>query len=103
MRNLKTKVIFYFILSFLTLTFTNCASKSKAVTTKKETIKINAKDSINDKNILYLVDGKEFPAKDINSLSVNKIHSVTVIKGKEDIKKYTDKKYDGVIIIVLKK
>jgi len=103
MRNLKTNITFYFILSFLALSFTNCASKSKAVTTKKETIKINSKESLSDKNILYLVDGKEFSAKDINSLSVNKIHSVTVIKGKKDIKKYTDKNYDGVIIIVLKK
>ncbi len=53
-------------------------------------------------NILYIVDGKESAAETIQTLDPNTIESVNVIKDKEMIKKYTDKKVEGVILITLK-
>lgn len=53
-------------------------------------------------NILYLVDNKEMDEEQVMSINPNDIHSLTVIKNKEDIKKYTSKEYDGVVIIIMK-
>jgi hypothetical protein len=54
-------------------------------------------------NVLYLVDGKEIPAASLEKIAPEKIKSVSVIKEEKKVLKYTDKKYDGVILIELKK
>ncbi len=96
----KKNYSLYVLLLFFALSLTNCAAKKKIVIQQKTTEKT---DKISDKNILYLIDGKEISSKDIHKINTNNIHSITVIKGKKDIKKYTDKYYDGVVIITMKK
>lgn len=103
MKIIKRKYLRYFLLLTLTFGFTNCASKKTTTTPKVVVTKKKSNDKISEKNILYLVDGKEVSSEYIKKLNTNKIKSVTVIKGEKDIKKYTDKKYEGVIIIELKK
>ena len=96
MKIIKRKYLRYFLLLTLTFGLTNCASKKTTTTPKVVVTKKKSNDKISEKNILYLVDGKEVSSEYIKK-------SVTVIKGEKDIKKYTDKKYEGVIIIELKK
>ncbi len=66
-------------------------------------IYVNTKASFSDSNVLFLVDGKEIPKEDLEKINPNDIHTVTVIKDKEEQKKYTNKEYDGIVIIVMKK
>jgi hypothetical protein len=56
-----------------------------------------------ENNILYLLDGKEIAPEDLNEIPPAEIKSVAVFKGAKEISKYTDKKYDGVILIEIKK
>ena len=100
---LKRKYFIYFLLLAFTFGFTNCASKKNTTTPIIVATENKTNDKISEKNILYLVEGKEVSSEYIKKLSTTKIKSITVIKGKEDIKKYTNKKYDGVVIIELKK
>lgn len=53
-------------------------------------------------DVMYLVDGKEATSAEVQSLDPNTIESVNVIKDKEMIKKYTNKKVEGVILVTLK-
>ena len=54
-------------------------------------------------NVLYLMDGKEISAASLEKIAPEQIKSVSVIKEEKEVSKYTDKKYDGVILIELKK
>ena len=56
-----------------------------------------------ENNILYLLDGKEIAPEDLNEIPPAEIKSVAVFKGAKEVSKYTDKKYDGVILIEIKK
>lgn len=103
MKIIKRKYVRYFLLLTLTFGFANCASKKNKTTPKIVVTEKKSNDKISEKNILYLVDGKEVSSEYIKNLSTDKIKSVTVIKGEKDIKKYTNKEYEGVIIIELKK
>ncbi len=78
-------------------------TKSELITNKEESYINSESKSLDESKIFILVDGKEFPKEDLEKISPNDIESVTVIKNKEEIKKYTSKEYDGVIIIVMKK
>ena len=51
---------------------------------------------------LYIVDGKETSAEDVNNMDKNKIESIHVWKGIEATKKYGDKGKNGVVVIKLK-
>lgn len=64
-------------------------------------ILISTKKDVDSSNVLYIVDGVEQPngMKDINP---ENIKEVNIIKG-DDMKKYTTKDYDGVILITTKK
>lgn len=53
-------------------------------------------------NVLYILDGKTISKDEIHNIDPSGIKSIDVIKGKERIKKYTDKGYDGVILITTK-
>ena len=59
--------------------------------------------TISESKVLLLIDGKETPYEKIETIDPNDIESVTVIKDKKEISKYTSENYDGVIIIVMKK
>lgn len=60
-------------------------------------------NSSSKSKILYIVDGKIISEGKLKKLDRNKIESLTVIKDKKKVSKYTKKKYDGVILIVMKK
>ena len=54
-------------------------------------------------NIYVLVDGEEMPWDKVVKLDPNTIETLTVIKDKAEVIKYTDKIVDGVILIEMKK
>ena len=103
MKVIKSSFFKCLFLLFLTIGFNNCVAKKKAIKESEIIIVKSDKEKIDEKNILYIVDGKEVASSYIKSISPNDIYSVTVIKGEKDVAKYTDKKYDGVIIIKMKK
>jgi hypothetical protein len=52
--------------------------------------------------VLYLIDGEKFTDKEVmNNLNPDDIKSVNIIKG-ADVKKYTDRDFEGVIVITTK-
>jgi hypothetical protein len=103
MKLIKTNLILYFLFFTFTFSLNSCASKKNAKTSKKATINKTKDGHISKKNLLYLINGKEVTAEYINTIATDHIESITVIKGEKDVAKYTDKKYDGVIIIKMKK
>lgn len=96
----------HYFLYFLAITFTffleSCASKKQKITINKEVITKEYKDNSSSKNILYIIDGKEVSESFMQKLDTSKIKSMTVFKGEKEVSKYTDKKYDGVIVIKMK-
>ena len=56
---------------------------------------------IEDKDILFIVDGKEEPIQKLGHIDPNTIESISVIKDATSI--YGNKAKDGVIIVNLKK
>lgn len=103
MKVLKRNYLKYLFLVLLAFGINNCVSKKKVATEDGKIIVKSKTENIEDKNILYLVNGKEVDSEFIKTLSPQYIESVTVIKGAKDVEKYTDKKYDGIIIIKMKK
>lgn len=71
------------------------------ITTKSYAIK--HPESLDKKNILFLLGDKAISNSEVEKISPDDIESIDVIKGKEKIKGYTQENYDGVIIIHLKK
>src|SRR5690606_23983268 len=55
-----------------------------------------------DKQPLYIVDGKEKSANEFESLDINSIHSINIIKDENFTKKYGDKAKNGVVEIITK-
>lgn len=93
----------YFLLILFTLVIASCATKKKTIVVNETVISKKYNDKTSKNNILYLIDGKEVTESFIKNLDANKIETVTVFKGDKEVAKYTDKKYDGVIIIKMKK
>lgn len=54
-------------------------------------------------NVIYIVDDKKVSKAEVNKLSPEEIESLSVLKGKDEVKKYSNDDYDGVIIITTKK
>ena len=100
----KIRLTSIFLFTFFIFSFSNCSSK-KAVTSNKEfVLKANKIMQQEQKsNLLYIMAGKEIDQAYVKTLNPNDIKSIDVIKGKENMKKYTQKTYDGIIIIHLKK
>ncbi|WP_299680438.1 hypothetical protein [uncultured Dokdonia sp.] len=103
------KILFLLLITLPTI---NCSSKKQFITNENtqgelsaETIpqQEKASKSLADSKVLYFVDGKESNAKAIKKINPDNIETVTVIKNKDDIGKYTSEEYDGVILIVTKK
>lgn len=59
--------------------------------------------SIYNNKVLYLIDGKEASQEKIEKIEPNDIETITVIKNKDEISKYTANNYDGVVLIDMKK
>jgi len=60
-------------------------------------------DTDDDKDQLYIIDGKEGSKEDVKSVSPNKIETINVYKGDKAIEKYGKKAKDWVIEIKTKK
>jgi len=60
-------------------------------------------DSDDDKDLLYIIDGKEAGKEDLKSIGPDKIETIDVIKGDKAIEKYGEKAKDGVIEVKTKK
>lgn len=52
--------------------------------------------------ILFILDGKPISKEQMEKISTNNIKTVTVIKDKKKILKYSKESYDGVVIIEMK-
>lgn len=80
---------------------TNVMHKEKVIITKNSTTYKSDGEELS--NTLVIIDGVKHPEKDaFLSVDPDKIQSVDVIKDKKMMKKYTDKDYEGVIIITTK-
>jgi hypothetical protein len=75
--------------------------KDVKIITVEKTVEIRNGDGEEaDDNTLIIIDGvKQTDKATFSKLNPDKIQSVNVVKDKNEIKKYTDKDYDGVIII----
>lgn len=62
-----------------------------------------AAKSISDSKVLYLLNEKPITQTELKKINPDTIESVEVIKDEKKIAKYTSDKYDGVVIIKLKK
>ncbi len=58
--------------------------------------------SVSNKNIVYIVDGKEMKPEDFGKIKPGDIERIDVLKDKKAIEKYGDKAKDGVIIVTTK-
>lgn len=61
-----------------------------------------AKSTSNNK-VLYLLDNEPITQEELEKLHPEKIESVTVIKDKKEMARYTADQYDGIILIQMKK
>jgi hypothetical protein len=90
----------------LPLVFFQCRTK-KETTYKNfiyhEKYLLKANPAKQTSNVLYLLDGKKISSDTMRKISTDSISSIHVIKDVKKIKKYTPKKYDGIILIRLKK
>jgi hypothetical protein len=59
--------------------------------------------SIDDSKVLLILDGKEITQSELESIDPNDVETIEVIKDQEKVKEFTLKKYDGVVIITMKK
>jgi beta-lactamase regulating signal transducer with metallopeptidase domain len=79
----------------------NVMHKEKVIITKNSTT--YKSDGGVPSNTLVIIDGVKHTEKDaFSSIDPDKIESVNVIKDKKMMKKYTDKDYEGVIIVTTK-
>jgi predicted alpha/beta superfamily hydrolase len=100
---LLSKKLTVLFLILLTFNFFNCSSK-KTTANKEFVIEANKKMREEQRsNILYILDGEEILQDTLRKINPDDIKSIDVIKNAEGIKKYTKKKYDGVVVIYLKK
>ncbi len=80
---------------------TDVKLNNKVVITKNITLEKSGDQKPN--NVLYIIDGVEHIESDaLLATEPNMIESITVVKDKKMMKKYTDKDYEGVIIITTK-
>lgn len=101
----KMKPVYFVHLLLILFVFSiqSCGSKKPQIVVNEKVISKKYDTNISNKNILYLVDGKEVFGNDIKKINTENIASLNVIKEPKEITKYTDKKYEGVISIKLKK
>lgn len=103
MKKNKTIYLVQLLLLFFVFGIQSCTSKKSSIIINKKVVTKKYNSNPSNKNILYLIAGKEVSHTYIENIKPINIESMNVIKGEKEIAKYTDKKYDGVIIIKLKK
>jgi hypothetical protein len=103
MKKIKPIYLVQLLLLLFVFGIQSCASKKNSIIINKKVVTKKYKSNPSNKNILYLLDGKEVSQTYIENIKPGNIESMNVIKGEKEIAKYTDKKYNGVIIIKLKK
>jgi hypothetical protein len=103
MKKIKTIYLVQLLLLFFAFGIQSCASKKSSIIVNKKVVTEKYNSYPSNKNILYLIAGKKVSQTYIENIKPRNIESMNVIKGEKEIAKYTDKKYDGVIIIKLKK
>ena len=88
----------------IALLLTSCATKKQPNITQvnRNQIVFNTKHHSNSK-VLYIIDGKKISNKSLKKINSKNIESLQVIKNKKELLKYTKKKFDGAIIITMKK
>lgn len=59
--------------------------------------------SISDSKVLFILNEKPIAQSELEKINPDNIESVTVIKDQKEMVKYTSDKYDGVVIIKMKK
>ncbi|WP_091894906.1 hypothetical protein [Polaribacter sp. KT25b] len=103
MKKINLVYLTHLLLIIFAFNFQSCASKKSKIIVNEKVVTKKYDNHNLDKNILYLIDGKEVSANDIKKLKPENIASLNVIKNKKEVAKYTNKKINGVIIIKLKK
>jgi beta-lactamase regulating signal transducer with metallopeptidase domain len=79
----------------------NYEKKVKKINKPSGSIVISSNNSLPD-NLLYIIDDKETSKDEFQKIVPSEIESISVIKGKEEVKKFTREDHDGVIIITTK-
>jgi hypothetical protein len=59
--------------------------------------------AVHQQNILYIVDGKQITAGELQKIDPSTIDSIDVFKNKKSVRLFTTENYDGVVVIKLKK
>jgi|WetSurMetagenome_2_1015567.scaffolds.fasta_scaffold15049_4 hypothetical protein len=70
------------------------------ITTTKTHDKMRSPD--HDYNVLFVVGRKKLSLDEVNTIDPADIESINVIRDKEGIMKYTNRDYDGVVVITMK-
>jgi len=70
------------------------------ITTKAKEYEKNM--PFNKDKVLFIVEDQEYSYEELIKINPDDIASITVIKGKKDMKPYTTEDYEGVVIIHLK-
>ena len=87
----------------LFIIFALCLVISSSAVQYSETAKAKQEEPKKESSILYLVDGNETTAKEVDKLKMEDIAKMEYVKDKEKIRKYTDKDVKTVAIITMKK
>lgn len=103
MKNFNRQYLAYFLILFFAFSIQSCASKKSQIVVNEKTVTKQYDVNNSGKNILYFIDGKEVSANEIKKLDTDKIDSITVLKDQKEVAKHTNKKYDGIVMIKLKK
>jgi uncharacterized protein YcfL len=94
----------YIIAVIVSLGLFGCsAHKTATIDTTPELTTRKSSKSIDARNILYLVDGMETSKEAIELIDPSTIEKIEVVKTKDEIIKYTDADYDGIVAIYIKK
>lgn len=86
----------------LFIVFAACLVLSSYAVQYSETEKLQQEETKKETSILYLVDGSEITAKEVDKLDMENIEKIEYVKEKEKIKKYTDKEIETVALITMK-
>jgi ribosome biogenesis protein Nip4 len=99
MKKIKTVYLIHLLILTFVFGLQSCASKKSSILVNKKVITKTYLSNLSNRNILYLIDGKEVSYDIVAKIKPNNIASINVIKSNEEVAKYTDKKYDRVLII----
>lgn len=70
---------------------------------KPEVIQEKASKTISDSKVLYLIGDRPITPEEFKTINPDDIDSIKIIKDRLELSKYASDKYDGVVIVTLKK